>query len=62
MPGRSDPFAPTDTFVRRHVGPGAAEEASMLASLGYDSLDAHRRHGARVDPHAARAVDAERPR
>ena len=40
MPGRSDPFSPTDTFVRRHVGPGAAEEKAMLSSLGYDTLDA----------------------
>src|SRR5262245_27427874 len=40
MPGRTDPFSPTDTFVRRHVGPGAAEEKAMLQCLGYDSLDA----------------------
>ncbi|HEX6751439.1 MAG TPA: hypothetical protein VF092_29375, partial [Longimicrobium sp.] len=29
----------TDTFVRRHVGPDAAEVAQMLESLGYGSLD-----------------------
>jgi glycine cleavage system P protein (glycine dehydrogenase) len=40
MSGRPDPFSPTDTFVRRHVGPGAAEEKAMLASLGYATLDA----------------------
>ncbi|MFL5541043.1 MAG: aminomethyl-transferring glycine dehydrogenase [Longimicrobiaceae bacterium] len=30
----------SDTFVRRHVGPDAAEIARMLETLGYDSLDA----------------------
>src|SRR5207237_876959 len=30
---------PTDTFVRRHVGPDAAQEAEMLASLGYERLE-----------------------
>ncbi|HKP75950.1 MAG TPA: aminomethyl-transferring glycine dehydrogenase [Longimicrobiaceae bacterium] len=30
----------TDTFVRRHVGPDAAEVGRMLDTLGYDSLDA----------------------
>ena len=29
-----------DAFVRRHVGPGADEIASMLAVVGYDSLPA----------------------
>ena len=33
-------LTPTDTFVRRHVGPTAAEVATMLDALGYDSLDA----------------------
>ncbi|HVT57584.1 MAG TPA: aminomethyl-transferring glycine dehydrogenase [Thermoanaerobaculia bacterium] len=32
------PLAPTDTFVRRHLGPDAAEVAEMLASLGRGSL------------------------
>jgi glycine dehydrogenase len=30
---------PSDTFVRRHVGPNAAEIHSMLQTLGLDSLD-----------------------
>jgi glycine dehydrogenase len=38
-PGR-DPLAPTDTFQRRHIGPGAAEQHEMLAALGLDSLAA----------------------
>jgi len=34
-----DPAAPTDTFVARHLGPGDAEIAEMLALLGHRSLD-----------------------
>jgi glycine dehydrogenase len=30
---------PSDTFVRRHVGPNAHEIAAMLQTLGLDSLD-----------------------
>ncbi len=30
---------PSDTFVRRHVGPNADEIKAMLAFLGLDSLD-----------------------
>src|SRR5688572_15388455 len=33
-------LAPTDTFVRRHIGPRDADVAEMLRLLGYDSLDA----------------------
>jgi glycine dehydrogenase len=29
-----------DDFARRHIGPDAADEAAMLATLGVDSLDA----------------------
>ncbi len=32
-------LAPTDTFVRRHVGPTDGEVAAMLATLGAKSLD-----------------------
>ena len=32
-------LAPSDTFVRRHVGPGAADVRAMLDAVGYDSLD-----------------------
>jgi glycine dehydrogenase len=32
-------LAPTDTFVRRHVGPDEAEVREMLAALGLRSLD-----------------------
>ncbi len=35
-----DLFPPTDTFVRRHIGPTDVEVAAMLAELGYTSVDA----------------------
>jgi glycine dehydrogenase len=35
-----DPFAPLDTFARRHIGPNPEEVAGMLEQLGYKSLDA----------------------
>jgi glycine dehydrogenase len=35
-----DLLAPLDTFVRRHNSPDASEAAAMLATLGYESLDA----------------------
>ena len=34
-----DPFAPLDTFARRHLGPGPDEVGQMLSTLGYESLD-----------------------
>jgi glycine dehydrogenase len=40
LPPRPDFFAPLDTFLRRHLGPGPEEVAAMLTTLGYDSLDA----------------------
>jgi glycine dehydrogenase len=36
---RADGFAPVDDFVQRHIGPTAAEVQSMLATLGFGSLD-----------------------
>jgi glycine dehydrogenase len=39
-PKQIDAFAPTDTFVHRHIGPNPEEIAQMLAVLGFDSLDA----------------------
>ena len=33
-------LAPTDTFVRRHIGPSDADVDAMLATLGAESLDA----------------------
>ncbi len=33
------PLDPTDTFVRRHLGPSEAEISEMLDSLGFESLD-----------------------
>src|SRR5438094_6351731 len=33
-------LAPTDRFVTRHIGPSPDETRGMLATLGYDSLDA----------------------
>ncbi len=32
-------LAPTDTFIRRHIGPGDAELVEMLATVGCASLD-----------------------
>jgi glycine dehydrogenase len=32
-------LAPTDTFVRRHIGPDEAEQREMLALLGFNTLD-----------------------
>ena len=34
-----DEFGPSDVFVRRHIGPTAADVADMLAAVGADSLD-----------------------
>ncbi|MFO1513306.1 MAG: aminomethyl-transferring glycine dehydrogenase [Verrucomicrobiota bacterium] len=33
-------LAHPDQFVRRHIGPNAAETAAMLKAVGYDSVDA----------------------
>jgi glycine dehydrogenase len=39
--GRADsPFAPLDTFARRHIGPSDDEIQEMLGALGLASLDA----------------------
>ena len=35
----SDPFAPLDSFARRHIGPQQEEIAAMLEVLDYKSLD-----------------------
>ena len=35
-----NPFAPTDTFARRHIGPDAAQVAAMLKVIGVDSVEA----------------------
>src|SRR3954470_15011454 len=32
-------FAPSDTFVHRHIGPNEAEQLEMLRLLGYGSLE-----------------------
>ena len=34
-----DVLAPSDTFARRHIGPGDSDVTAMLAELGYKSLD-----------------------
>ncbi len=39
MPVGDTILNPSDTFVRRHVGPNAADVQEMLALLGVDSLD-----------------------
>jgi len=36
----ADPFAPLDTFARRHLGPQADDIAVMLKATGYASLEA----------------------
>jgi glycine dehydrogenase len=36
---RRHALAPTDLFVRRHIGPGETQIREMLETLGYDSLD-----------------------
>ncbi len=35
----ADPFAPLDTFARRHIGPTEDEQAQMLRALGLSSLE-----------------------
>src|SRR5438046_8180592 len=37
---KARPFAWTDRFVHRHIGPNAVEVAAMLKVVGYKSLDA----------------------
>src|ERR1035437_3723577 len=37
---QQNPLAHPDKFVRRHIGPNAAETQEMLKLLSYDSLDA----------------------
>jgi glycine dehydrogenase len=32
-------LTPSDTFIRRHIGPSGAEIQQMLVALGYDSLE-----------------------
>src|ERR1700722_12964497 len=50
-----DPFAPLDTFARRHIGPNPEEVAEMLEQLGYKSLEAL------VQAVVPRAIRLERP-
>ncbi|MCE0482949.1 MAG: aminomethyl-transferring glycine dehydrogenase [Methylacidiphilales bacterium] len=35
----ADPFAPLDTFVRRHLGPQPEDVAAMLETVGYKTLE-----------------------
>ena len=35
----NDAFAPTDSFVRRHIGATSPETQQMLSAIGCDSLD-----------------------
>jgi glycine dehydrogenase len=46
---------PADSFARRHNGPSPAEQATMLKTLGYDSLEAL------VDTAVPPAIRSERP-
>ncbi|MFO0874937.1 MAG: aminomethyl-transferring glycine dehydrogenase [Phycisphaerales bacterium] len=38
--GGPSPLVATDLFVRRHIGPSETDIAEMLATLGFDSLEA----------------------
>src|SRR3989449_11744716 len=40
MPTVRPPPPPADRFVTRHIGPSTDETRGMLATLGYESLDA----------------------
>ncbi len=51
----ASPFAPTDTFPRRHLGPSEAEVREMLDLLGLPSL------AALVDETVPRAIRMARP-
>jgi len=55
LPTTSSPFAPTDTFPRRHLGPSEGEVREMLALLGLPSL------AALVDETVPRAIRMARP-
>ena len=53
----ANPFAPGDSFARRHIGPGPQEQSAMLHSLGFASLSALT---AAVVPPAIRRTDTLR--
>ena len=40
QPSYAESLAHPDTFAHRHIGPRAADQEAMLATLGYSSLDA----------------------
>ncbi len=44
-----------EAFIERHIGPSASERATMLAALGYDSLDAL------IDDTVPAAIRLDRP-
>ncbi|MGV3533257.1 MAG: glycine dehydrogenase, partial [Chthoniobacteraceae bacterium] len=48
-------LAPTDTFIRRHLGPSAEEVSAMLKTLGLDSVEAL------VDTAVPKAIRLEKP-
>ncbi|MHC4548240.1 MAG: aminomethyl-transferring glycine dehydrogenase [Planctomycetota bacterium] len=52
----------TDSFLRRHIGPSDDDVAAMLASLGYDSLDALADAAIPHDIRLARSLDLPQPR
>ncbi|WP_428261804.1 aminomethyl-transferring glycine dehydrogenase [Haliangium sp.] len=49
-------LAPSDTFVRRHIGPSEAEITAMLAALGCDSLASLADEAVPADIRPARAA------
>ncbi|MBW3555123.1 MAG: glycine dehydrogenase (aminomethyl-transferring), partial [Gemmatimonadetes bacterium] len=52
---RRHALAPTDLFVRRHIGPREGEVAEMLEAIGYDSLEEL------IDTAVPEAIRLERP-
>jgi glycine dehydrogenase len=61
-PLEDDPLAPIDTFLRRHIGPGARQTKEMLDVLGYASLDALTDEAVPAGIHAERPLTLAPPR
>ena len=56
------PFSPSDTFVRRHIGPTEADIASMVEAVGVSSLDELIDQTLPADIRLKRDLDLERER
>ena len=55
-------FAPTDSFLRRHLGPRTHEIDEMLGFIGYDSLDALGKAAVPESIQLGRSLDIGEPR